>query len=77
MRSSKPLSTGLRKCAKCQEEDDGTRPIHRPRSWKEEERRREKELKRTHWHKNKPGQVSAPLILDPTAGDMSKEMKSV
>ena len=23
------------------------------------------------------GQVSAPLILDPTAGDMSKEMKSV
>ena len=61
----------------CQEEDDGTRPIHRPRSWKEEERRREKELKRTHWHKNKPGQVSAPLILDPTAGDMSKEMKSV
>ena len=38
--------------------------------------RREKELKRIHWHKNKPGQVSAPLILDPTVKEMSKEMKS-
>ena len=61
----------------CKEEDEGIRPIHRPRTWKEEERRREKELKRTTWHQNKPNQVSAPLILDPTAGEMSKDMKAV
>ena len=34
------------------------------------------ELKRIHWHKIKPGQVSAPLILDPTVEEMSKEMKT-
>ena len=61
----------------CKEEDEDIRPIHRPRTWKEEERRREKELKRTTWHQNKPNQVSAPLILDPTAGEMSKDMKAV
>ena len=61
----------------CVEEDEGVRPIHRPRSWKEEERRREKELKRTNWHQSKDKQVSAPLILDPTAGDMTKDMKAV
>ena len=59
------------------EEDEGVRPIHRPRSWKEKERRREKELKRTNWHQSKENQVSAPLILDPTAGDMTKDMKAV
>ena len=36
----------------CMEEDEGVRPIHRPRSWKEKERRREKELKRTNWHQS-------------------------
>ena len=61
----------------CVEEDEGVRPIHRPRSWKEKERRREKELKRTNWHQSKEKQVSAPLILDPTAGDMTKDMKAV
>ena len=60
----------------CLEEDEGIRPIYRPRSWKEEERRREKELKRTSWHQTKTNQVSAPLILDPTAGEMTKEMKA-
>ena len=34
-------------------------------------------MKRTTWHQNKPNQVSAPLILDPTAGEMSKDMKAV
>ena len=59
----------------CHEEDQGIRPIHRPRSWKEEERRRAKEMERTSWHQTKPNQVSAPLIIDPTAGEMTKEMK--
>ena len=36
----------------CMEEDEGVRPIHRPRSWKVKERRREKELKRTNWHQS-------------------------
>ena len=36
----------------CMEEDEGVRPIHRPRSWKEKKRRREKELKRTNWHQS-------------------------
>ena len=61
----------------CKEEEEGVRPIHRPRKWKEDERRREKELKRTNWHQNQPNQVSAPLILDPTAGDMTRDMKEV
>ena len=61
----------------CVEEDEGVRPIHRPRSWKEKERRREKELKRTNWHQSKAKQVSAPLILDPTAGEMTRDMRAV
>ena len=58
------------------EEDEGIMPIYRPRSWREEERRREKELKRTNWHQTKTNEVSAPLIIDPTAGEMTKEMKA-
>ena len=50
----------------CEDEDNGVRPIHRPREWKERERRLEKEAKVSNWHKSKPNQVSAPLILDPT-----------
>ena len=61
----------------CQEEDDNVRPIHRPREWKQEERTRQKERKILNWHQTKVGQISAPLILDPTAGDMAKEMKIV
>ena len=61
----------------CLEEDTFVRPIRRPRSWKLEERRREKELKRTNWHKGKDNKVSAPLLLDPTSGEMTREMKQV
>ena len=57
----------------CKEKEEGVRPIHRPRKWKEDEGQREKELKRTNWHQNQPNQVSAPLILDPTAGDQGHE----
>ena len=61
----------------CEEEKNGGRPVHRPRGWRERERRKEKELKAVNWHKNQKNQVSAPLILDPTATSMTKEMKMV
>jgi hypothetical protein len=61
----------------CLEEDSGVRPIHRSRTWKMTERRREKELKKTTWHKRGENQVSAPLFLDPTSGAMTKQMKEV
>ena len=47
----------------CEEEDAGVRPIHRPREWKEKVRRLAQEQKKNTWH-----QVSAPLIIDPSAG---------
>ena len=46
-------------------------------SWKVEERRKEKELKRTKWHQGKTDQVSAPLLLDPAPGEMTRDMKEV
>ena len=67
----------MTRCALCNDEDSGVRPIHRPREWKEKERRLEKEAKVTNWHKSRPDQVSAPLILDPTAGSLSKDAKEV
>ena len=53
------------------------RPIHRSRCWKAKERIKEKEIKITNWHKNQRNQVSAPLIIDPTAGSKTSEMKDV
>ena len=61
----------------CQEEDDRVRPIHRPREWKQRERMLEQERKIFNWHQRKKDQVSAPLFLDPTSGDMAKEIKDV
>ena len=61
----------------CKEEDEGVRPIHRAREWQLEARRRAKESKRESWHKAEDGQVSAPLILDPTAGGLTSELKKV
>ena len=37
----------------------------------------EMEMKKTNWHKNSPNQFSAPLILDPVAGEMTSDMKNV
>ena len=34
-------------------------------------------VKKTSWHKRKEDQVSAPLLLYPTQGQMTKEMKEV
>ena len=61
----------------CEDEDNGVRPVHRPREWKERERRLEKEAKVGNWHQAHRNQVSAPLILDPVAGVMVGEMKEV
>ena len=61
----------------CQEEDTGVRPIHRFREWKIEDRRRENELKHISWHKRKEDRMSAPLLLNPMQGHMTKEMKDV
>ena len=36
-----------------------------------------KEMKKKNWHKTSPNQISAPLILDPVAGEMTSEMKNV
>ena len=61
----------------CLEEDQGIRPVHRSRHWKTKERQREKERKVTNWHKTQRDQVSAPLIIDPTSGSMTSEIKEV
>ena len=61
----------------CEDEDKGVRPIHHPREWMAKERMGEKEAKVTDWHKNQKNQVSAPLIVDPTDGSLTKELKEV
>ena len=61
----------------CKDEDTGKRPVHRPRVWRERERRLEKEDTSRNWHKKKPNQISAPLIIDPVAGSMASEMREV
>ena len=53
------------------------RPIHRPFEWKKRERRLEKEVKVTNWHKSRSDQMSAPLILDPTAVILRKDAKEL
>ena len=58
----------------CEDEDKGVRPIHRPRHWKAKKRKREKEMKLTNLHKSQREQISAPLILDPTAGSMTNRV---
>ena len=61
----------------CREAEEGIRPIHRPRDWKRKDRRMAKVGKKSNWHQAKPGQASAPLILDPIPGDMLEKMKTV
>ena len=56
----------------CDDEDGGVRPIHRARSWQKAARRLEKERKATTWHQTSADRVSAPLIIDPTAGDLQR-----
>ena len=71
------ISEAVRKFKKmCHEEDNGGRPIHRARSWQKSARRLEKERKGTKWHKASADRVSAPLIIDPTAGELTGKMKA-
>ena len=37
----------------------------------------EKEKKVVTWHQGRSDQISAPLIIDPTAGDLTQRMKKV
>ena len=55
----------------CKVEDDGGRLMYRSREWHESARGRrlEKERKLASWHQT----VSAPLILDPTAGGLTSK----
>ena len=59
----------------CQMENEGVRPIHRAREWPVASRRQEKEQKMKNWQKMGKDQVLAPLILDPTDGDITVKMK--
>ena len=59
------------------DEENGVRPIHRPREWKRKERRLAKQNKRSNWHSKGSGLVSAPLIVDPVPGNMLDKMRSV
>ena len=61
----------------CKVEDDGGRPVHRAREWQQMARRLEKELKPANWHKSKSDTegISAPLIIDPTNGNLTKRLK--
>ena len=51
--------------------------VHRPRTWREKKRRLEKEENGKNWHKGDKKQMSAPLIIDPVADTMTKEIKLV
>ena len=59
----------------CEDDKNGVRPIHRSRDWMAKERRLEKERKVTKWHQSQKNKVSAPLFLDPTAGNLTSEIK--
>ena len=56
-------------------EDEGGRPIHRAREWQQVSRRLDKELRAGNWHKGDKNEISAPLIVDPTHGDLTKKLK--
>ena len=59
----------------CKTEDEGGRPVYRPREWRRRERRLAKVAKQQSWHKVE-GQISAPLILDPVPGPLMEKLKS-
>ena len=59
----------------CQLEDEGVRSIHRARELQVVSKKLEKEQKRENLHMLRKDQISAPLILDPTSGDITAKMK--
>ena len=56
----------------CAVEDEGGRPAHRTGEWQQAARRLDKETKTANWHISDPNQISAPLIVDPTSGKLTK-----
>ena len=59
----------------CKVEDEGGRPIHRAREWQKAARRLDKETKPANWHKTYPNQISSLLIVYPTSGEMTANLK--
>ena len=59
----------------CAVEDEGGRPVHRAREWQQAARRLGMETKTANRHKQNPNQISAPLILEPLSGNLTKQLK--
>ena len=60
----------------CKVEDGGGRPVHRPRTWQRRERLLDKEMKAGgSWCKGETDQITAPLIMDPTAGKLGDSVR--
>ena len=56
--------------------EKGIRPIFRPKTWKKEERKKEKELKKKQWA-TKKGHI-APIFVPATpGGELAKEMREI
>ena len=61
----------------CKDDDEGVRPVHRAREWQLAARRLEKERRREDWYKAEGDQISAPLIISPTAGSLTADIRTV
>ena len=62
----------------CRDEDNGVRPIHRAIIWQLCARRKEKERRGETWYKtNDTNSISAPLIISPTAGDLTAKLRAL
>ena len=59
----------------CKVEEEGGSPVHRAREWQKSARRLEKELKSSNWHKSDQAVISAPLIINQSAGILAQELK--
>ena len=58
----------------CEVEDCSGRQVHRAIKWQKAAQRLKKERWLTTWHKGVEGQISALLIIDPTAGDLASSL---
>ena len=61
---------------KCEDHKNGTRPIYRPKNWKKDERRRNKESKRYEWS-TKGGYIAPIFVPSSPGGELAKEMRRV
>ena len=61
---------------KIEDERKGVRPLFRPKTWKKEERKQEKEMKRKEWA-TKKGHI-APIFVPATpGGELAREMRDI